>query len=158
MKITNLLILIAIIPTPLIAEEYTQKQQQALDAINDLSHEYTICASYFILQAGALKKYAKEKAKNEAEVKSTLETSDKYMSYYNNSFTYAATLAGFGRSSEMAINVAKSRFELELDSMKKQIDGDFSNMSILMNKHLDTCIDLVQNANKKLEVLASEFK
>ena len=45
------------------------------------------------------------------------------------------------RAEDMATKVTLARFEMSLKAMQKTINNDYSNISLLMNKHSDTCIE-----------------
>ena len=80
----------------------------------------------------------------------------------NASVQMLAFSAGVGettRSSEMSLKVTQSKFNLAFESMRDEIENNFSNFSILMNKHLQSCQDMAQDPAavvKKWEKLISE--
>ena len=48
----------------------------------------------------------------------------------------------------MAEKVTSSRLDIEVKAMLKDIDNDISNISILTNKHLDHCKEIMEDPNK----------
>jgi hypothetical protein len=51
----------------------------------------------------------------------------------------------------MASQVVSARFELETKAMVKEIDNNIENISILMNKHLMRCEEIMGNPDKVFE-------
>lgn len=96
-------------------------------AFNNISEEFVACASYFSIVSHALEKSAKK------------ETSIEYEISMQTALDYALIAAQEGRTKEMAQKVTLARFEMHMKDMTKDIDGNFSNISILMNKYAYRC-------------------
>lgn len=101
-------------------------------AFNTESHELVTCASYYAVLSEAAKRSEGPDA-DELVIKM-----DDLKEY---ALRYALVFAETTQTKEMAENVTLERFKLELDAMGKEIERDFSNTSILMNKHGEPCMN-----------------
>lgn len=128
---------------------FADEEQRLIKRINDnVSHDYVTCAAYFAIISGALNASGEK------------ESSDNYESIAKKAVSFAVIAAEEGRESEVAQKVTLSRLKLEMQGMKKEIYGDYSNMSILMSKHSEPCTEAMNNPevvyNKWLTKLTSE--
>ena len=70
------------------------------------------------------------------------------------SYQFALTA---GRSEEMAEKVAASRVQLSIQEMGKEIQGDMSNISVLLSKYSDRCKKALDNPDAFMDVIYEEF-
>jgi hypothetical protein len=57
---------------------------------------------------------------------------------------FALLLASEGRTKEMSVKVTNSRIEMAKKQMLKEIDNNYANLSILISKHQEAVLKLVQ--------------
>lgn len=93
-----------------------------------ISHELSECtAFYMIASKGAIDEKISNQLKDKAE----------------SAFNYSVTLAeSKDRDNAIAQKVVNSRIFLEIDRMKKEINNDYKNFSILTAKYATTCNNL----------------
>ena len=104
------------------------EKEEMLKAMSDnSSSEYISCAAYFSLVSGAV-------ARPEEP-----ELSSKYKQMYEAAINIGLTLAKDTRTVKMATKVTLSRFEIYLSKMKKTIDNNYSNISLLFSKYSEHC-------------------
>lgn len=113
--------------------------QPFVDAIttevtDDIAAGYAECAAFFLILKGASEKSGKltESAKLEAA--------------YGRAAEYSFTAAKQSRLEDMASEVTLARVEMFLKGMYKTIDNNYSNMSLLMNIHLESCTQGLNNS------------
>lgn len=93
-----------------------------------ISHELSECTAFYMI---ASKGATDEKISNQLK--------DKAESAFNSSVTLAESK---DRDNAMAQKVVNSRIFLEIDRMKKEINNDYKNFSILTAKYATTCNNL----------------
>ena len=108
-------------------------------AFDNIATEFTTCASYFSIVSRALEDSSKK------------EGITKYEKAMQGALDYALIAAQEGRTSEMAQKVTLARFEMNLKEMIKEIDGNFSNISVLMNKYAYRCKAVMENPEAMME-------
>lgn len=106
--------------------------QPSVDAITDevtdnIATEYAECAAYFAVLQGALASSGKPA------------DSAKFKAASDRAAEFSLISAKQSRSDDMATKVTLARFEMSLKEMQKTIDNNYSNISLLMNKHSDRC-------------------
>ena len=119
-----------------ISGEIPSGEEIGNEIFNNISHEYTTCAAYFRIMSEALRR------------SNDIETANNYEQASESALDRAFIAGQEGRTSEMAGKVVSSRFELETKSMLKEIDNNIENISILMNKHLMHCEEIMGNPDK----------
>jgi len=97
---------------------------------NEASYEMVICSSFYSVMNAALKNTEWEGAGKAADDMNDLSLE---------SLLYAYVFAKQTRTEEMAKKVTDSRFKIEYNNMHEEINNNYSNGSILMEKHLDNC-------------------
>lgn len=110
--------------------------------LNNTAHEYTICTAFFIVAKNALKT-------NPNVTPELLSQTDEYITASMNlSFTYGK---------EVGVSAAgfEARLEDSMNEMISDMDGNFSNFSVIMVKHRDRCANMVQDPQS---VLMNIFK
>ena len=122
-----LITLFAALPAMLIAQELPSDEEFMKRVMNNVSHEYTVCAAYFMFVSNALAVSGKD------------EGGQRYDELSDLALMYAMQSASVGRSDDMAQKVVTARLETEVTSMAKEIDNDNANISILNVKHLERC-------------------
>jgi hypothetical protein len=93
---------------------------------DNASHELVTCSSYYRIARGAMKKAGH--ISGEAQMKEAGEQA----------ILMAFKLATSGRSKDMARKVTLNRLKTEMELMKREIDYDFSNISLLF-KYAGPC-------------------
>ena len=104
------------------------------EVTDNIATEYAECAAYFAVLQGAFASSGKptESAKFKA-------ASDK-------AAEFSLISARQSRSEDMATKVTLARFEMSLKEMQKTIDNNYSNISLLMNKYSDSCVEGMTNS------------
>lgn len=51
------------------------------------------------------------------------------------------------RSTDMATSVTLARIEMSMKEMQKTIDNNYSNISLLMKKHSDSCVEAMTDSS-----------
>lgn len=129
----------------LISADIAYADEESLDpevhkiAMNNISMEYVTCASYYAHAAMAVKNGGDQK------------TSDSYSNIYENVIVLAVAAAQLGRSQEMAMKVTTARLDIVMDEMQSEIENDYSNFSLLMQKYHQRCDFVVNNTEKFMD-------
>jgi len=97
-----------------------------VNALDNASSEYAVCASYFSILSGSLKEQEKS-------------LSDEYLRVSEKSMLSAVMLAKTNRTQKMATKVTLARYNSYLKNMMNEIDLSYSNISILLNQHSERC-------------------
>ena len=120
--------------TPLVAAQ-PSAEAMAAEVTDNVATEYAECAAYFAIVQGAFQ--SSGKATEGAKYK---EASDK-------AAAFSLLAAKQSRSEEMATRVTLTRFEMSLKSMQKTIENNYSNMSLLMNRHSEPCVEAMTDSS-----------
>lgn len=105
------------------------------DEITDnIATEYAVCAAYFAIAQGGM------------ESTGSHEHAAKYKEASNTAAQFSLFAAQKTRSEEMAMNVTLARFEMNLKAMKAEIGNDYSNISLLINKHSTRCTEAMTDS------------
>ncbi len=119
------------------AEEPDTKQALKL-AYNNLSHEYTICASFYALTTVCM-----EKQERDTELVGQLtRTTAKALDYAN---LYA-------RRAGLASGVVDARYKLANEEALQSIERRCSNISIILARYTSQCRSLLENPTKALDL------
>ena len=116
------------------------------DMMDNVSMEYATCAAYFAHAASAVKNGGDQ------------ETSDRFASIYEEVVTLAVFAAQAHRSDEMAIKVTSARVNMVMDAMQDDIDNDYSNFSLLYQKHHKRCEFIIDNTEAFMQEWAEKAK
>ena len=100
-------------------------------AIANLASDFAECSAYYIIAAEGLRRMAKEDLAQKA-----LEASD-------TAYVYAIRFSN--------PKVTAARIRLAFDKQRKEMDHDFSNLSILILKYEGMCKDALESPEKRLE-------
>ena len=114
--------------------------QPSVDAItaevtDNIATEYAECAAYFAVLQGAFANSGKP-----AE-------SAKFKAASDRAAEFSLISAKQSRSEDMATKVTLARFEMSLKEMQKTIDNNYSNISLLMKKHADSCVEAMTDSS-----------
>ena len=120
----------------LFAGEISNSDEIIMEISNNISEEYVTCSAFYIISSKGLKRSG------------DLETASKYEDYSISAIQAALISSKKGRTQEMAEKVTSSRLDIEVKAMLKDIDNDISNISILTNKYLDHCKEIMEDPNK----------
>lgn len=104
------------------------------EATDNIATEYAECAAYFAVLQGAFANSGKP-----AE-------SAKFKAASDRAAEFSLISAKQSRSEDMATKVTLARFEMSLKEIQKTIDNNYSNISLLMNKHSDPCTEGLTNS------------
>jgi len=107
--------------------------------IDDLAVMYAECTAYNNLLYGALER---------SDVEPT--TLEKIKSAYSQTMFASVVLASQSRTNDMAVKVTESRVELFIKDMTDEIDTNFDNFSILMNRYGNSCIEAIKKPDARL--------
>ncbi len=102
--------------------------------LENLAGHYAECSAYFTLAYHAVNNSGGDTTAAEG-----------FSEVSDNAMFYSLLLASENREQDMAINVTHSRIEMYLKLMKREINNDNANFSILMNKHSFPCQDAMNN-------------
>ena len=144
--------LLVAFPAIVAAKDDAQIPERKIEAVNNFSSEASMCSAFFTIVAGSMqKKLDTNKDLSDEERTKTLNIYNKYMAYTDKTIALVSSLNLIDRNKEMAIAVTLARYDLEYNSMVKEINYNLNNISILLSKHLTFCIDLVNNPEKRLK-------
>ena len=104
------------------------------EVTDDIAAGYAECAAFFLILKGASDKSGK------------LTESAKFEAASGGAAEYSFTAAKRIRSENMASEVTLARVEMFLKDMYKTIDNNYSNMSLLVNRHLESCTEGLNNS------------
>ncbi|MGS0681542.1 hypothetical protein ACVBIL_10300 [Shewanella sp. 125m-7] len=101
----------------------------------NLASDFSSCSSYFLLMSQALV--------------SSGQDGSLYKQSSINSFRFASEL-----SNE---KVSEARVKLAYKEMHKELDGNWSNSAILIEKYSDLCVELLESPEKRLKYWTSKY-
>jgi hypothetical protein len=138
-----LLLILVCAATPAMA----QPSAEALTAevTENVATEYAECAAYFAIVQGAFASSGKP-----AE-------SAKFKAVSDKAAEFSLLAARQSRAEDMATKVTLARFEMSLKAMQETINNDYSNISLLMNKHSDTCVEGMTDSAAVVKRLADRI-
>jgi len=103
------------------------------DVMNNVAHEYARCSVFYTIIANA------------ARAGERKGTADNLSATADSALQLSLLAAKVGRTNEMAEKVIASYLKLEFDGMRRLIDNDNRNISILLVEHGDRCKWAVEN-------------
>ena len=109
------------------------------DVMNNVSTDYVQCAAYYAHVASAVKNGGDQ------------QTSDSYVNIYEEVITLAVVAAQTGRSEEMALKVTMARLNVVMDAMQSEIENNYSNLALLVDKYQGRCEFVVNNTEEFVE-------
>ena len=120
------------------------------DAINDyiftnLQEDYTNCYCYYKISEEGVKR-TKTSLKDEA-VKKLAEAAERSL------------MGAFevGEALNMKLEAMTARVKLSLESMKKEVDEDYVNISILIDKYGYMCRDLINDPKSRVDYWRQKY-
>jgi len=96
---------------------------------DNVASEYAECSAFFAITQGALLSSGKDA------------DAAKFKDASNQAAQFSLLAAKDSRSHEMATKVTLARIQMSMKDMQKTIENNYSNMSLLMTKHLEPCIE-----------------
>ena len=120
----------------LFAGEISNSDEIIMEISNNISEEYVTCSAFYFISSKGLKRSG------------DLETASKYEDYSISAIQFALISSEKDRTQEMAEKETMSRLEIKVKSMLKDIDNNISNISILTDKYLDHCKEIMEDPNK----------
>ena len=120
----------------LFAGEISNSDEIIMEISNNISEEYITCSAFYLISSKGFKRSA------------DLETALKYEDYSISAIQFALISSKKDRTQEMAEKDTLSQLDIKVKSMLKDIDNDISNISILTNKYLDHCKEIMEDPNK----------
>ena len=123
----------------LTAGDVPNADEIAKEIANNVSDEFVTCAAFYMISAEAVRRSSQP------------ETASRYEELSDTASYYALSAANEGRTQEMAQKVTLARLELNIKSMKKDIDSDVSNISVLINNYGYQCKQVMENPEKVLD-------
>lgn len=122
-------------------------EKEVLTEIADnISYEYIECGVYFQIAGEGLKKAG------------NLEFAKKYDDLVDLCYLSAYQLIVKNREKSMADKVATSRVSMVNSSMRKEINNNYSNLSIISDKYLNRCIEIINDPSKMIKSWKSRIK
>lgn len=119
---------------PLIGAAQPSPTEFAAEVTDNVSMEYVECAAYFAVAQAAFTKSGDAQA------------ATKYKEASDKAAQFGLMAAQESRSEEMATKVTLARFEFSLKAMQRTIENNYSNMALLSNKYLDSCVEAMTNS------------
>jgi len=101
------------------------------DQRDNLAADYARCAAYFTYAQVGLRRSGQS------------ELAQMSHAFGKNAMAYSVILSTTGRTQEMALKVAEARYKLGLESMGRNIENDFSNISVIVSKYGTKCTTAV---------------
>ena len=120
------------------------------DAINDyiftnLQHDYTNCYCYYKISEEGVKR-TKTSLKDEAVEKLAEAAERSLMGAFK-----------VGEALNMKQEAMTARVKLSLESMKKEVDEDYVNISILIDKYGYMCRDLINDPKSRVDYWRQKY-
>ena len=109
------------------------------EMMDNVSMDYVTCAAYYAHTASAVLNAEDQ------------DTSDGFANLYENVITLAFAAAKASRSEEMALKVTMARLNIVMDDMQDEIENNYSNLSLLYEKHHKRCDFIINNTEAFLE-------
>ena len=106
------------------------------EVTDNVAMEYAECSAYFSIVSGAFK--------SSVEATKFKETSDQ-------AAIFSLETAKQSRNESMATKVTLARIEMSLKDMQKTIDNNYSNISLLSNKYLTPCVDVMRDSSAMIQ-------
>lgn len=103
---------------------------------NNIAHEYTQCAAYFLVVSVAMENSDKA------------DLAAKYESVGRTALEYAA---GFAEIAGLLPETTQARYEMEFLAMADRIEGNTSNISILGRDYADTCLVAMEDMDSRVD-------
>ena len=120
------------------------------DAINDyiftnLQHDYTNCYCYYKISEEGVKR-TKTSLKDEAVEKLAEAAERSLMSAFE-----------VGEALNMKLEAMTARVKISLEIMKKEVDEDYVNISILIDKYGYMCRDLINDPKSRVDYWRQKY-
>lgn len=120
-------------------------QQQPLDkvkaAANNLSHELVNCTAFFYVTAIGMLNRGDDKGREMAS--GQRQTGDRL----------AEVASQIGQIIGQKPEAIAARLEMALTDLRKEMDDNFLNYSIIQQKYMQPCVDLAANVNGRIAAL-----
>ncbi|WP_455271201.1 hypothetical protein [Rhizobium herbae] len=136
-------ILGSIIALQLVSPAAAADPEKVKLGLNNASHEFSRCASFFFMVSIAL------------ENSKAMELAAKYKTVSDQALEYALQTGAVAGLLKEAVT---SRFETDFLSMKDKIGGNTSNVSILNKEHMEPCTATMQNPDAVMERWVAEIE
>jgi hypothetical protein len=124
-----------------IAEEVPNFDEIINEISNIISEEFVTCSAYYSIASEGIRRAGHLKSAEKSEKIS------------DTALKYALISAKKGRTQEMAEKVTLARLELNMKLMTNEIDNEFTNISILINKYSYRCKEIMENPDKMMDEL-----
>ena len=100
---------------------------------NQLNEELVTCGAFFLISAIGFEKRGTPK---------DIAVAEQTKQQANRALQFAEMI---GKSIQQKPEVVSARFQMSLKALRKEMADDFTNYSILLNKYLEPCADLVRD-------------
>lgn len=128
------IVLLSLVLVSSLSDAQPSAEAIAAEVTDNIATEYAECAAYFAIVQGAFANSGKP-----AE-------STKFKAASDKAAKFSLISAMRSRSEDMATKVTLARFEMSLKEMQRTIGNNYSNVSLLMNKHSDSCVEGMTNS------------
>ena len=128
-------------PITSLSQKYDPDSKEG-KAFDNESSEFVTCSGFY----GVLGEAAKR-----SEGEDAAELAAESVHFSEEAFDYALFYAETTRSKELARKTTLARLKLEIDDMKKEIEGDYSNTPILIAKFLESCKEKMEKPTAVFE-------
>lgn len=114
-------------------------EEQLNHIMNNVSHEYTICAAYFSLVSGVLGNAGDS------------DDAATYAWMTDEALILATTFGRAGRDRDMLSKIIQVRLDTAVKGMRKEINNDAANFDLLLAKHGERCKWSLENTDALIE-------
>jgi hypothetical protein len=141
MKYLSIILAIALMPTT--AQAQRTLEDKITFAMNNLGHELVVCAAFFHISAiGNMNRGDEQGMKVGTDLKRTGD--------------FMIKAAGdIGAAIGQKPEVLSARLGMAMNDMRTEMGNHFMNISILMKKHLQPCVDLKMNLTARIEEITA---
>ncbi len=125
--------------------QMSEKEIQT-EIADNIAGEYIDCGVYFnLVYEGA------EKA-------GRMELAKQYNDLVDLCYSSAYMLIKSNREEEMAAKVSTSLVSMRNTYLRNEIDNNLSNLSVLSNKYMDSCIDIIKDPTEMMETWSQRVR
>jgi hypothetical protein len=148
MRISICVILTIFLCSAYSSKSFAQMSEKEIqtEIADNIAGEYIDCGVYFnLVYEGA------EKA-------GRMELAKQYNDLVDLCYSSAYMLIKSNRDEEMAGKVSTSLVSMTDSSMRDEIGNNFSNLSVLSNKHMESCIDIIKDPTEMMETWSQRVR
>jgi hypothetical protein len=148
MRISICVILTIFLCSAYSSKSFAQMSEKEIqtEIADNIAGEYIDCGVYFnLVYEGA------EKA-------GRMELAKQYNDLVDLCYSSAYMLIKSNREEEMAAKVSTSLVSMRNTYLRNEIDNNLSNLSVLSNKYMDSCIDIIKDPTEMMETWSQRVR